>query len=83
MADHDDALLNEIFEHPGFQVLKKRFEEQRTDDALTLAKTIIRSNQVIDQRQIDERRGFWRGADWFLRETKRGASAFTKGVEQE
>jgi len=82
-SDHDDALLDELFRHPGFDVLKKRIEETREDDALILANTIIRSTHPIPQRMVDERRGFWKGADWFLRETKRGASAFTKGVERE
>ncbi len=81
--EHEDVLLNELFNHPGFEVLKKRLKEQETDDALILARTILQSNKPIDQQQVDERRGFWRGADWFIRETKRGASAFTKGVEQE
>ena len=81
--EHEDAQLDDLFRHPGFEVLKKRMHEQRTDDARILANTILHSNNVIDQRLIDERRGFWRGQDWFIRETKRGARAYTKGAEQE
>jgi hypothetical protein len=64
-------------------VLKERVAELRKEEALTLANTMLRSSQKANQRHIDEMRGFWRGVDWFIRETKRGANVFNKGVEQE
>ena len=82
-SDHDDALLAEVIKHPGFTVLRDRVERRRELGSLRLADKIIASNKPIEQREIDEERGFWRGVDWFIRETKRGASAFDKGVEQE
>jgi hypothetical protein len=82
-SDHDDALLAELLKHPGFEVLKSRSEERATEEALRLADTMLHSNHPTNQRKIDEMRGFWRGVEWFIRETKRGARAFDKGAEEE
>jgi hypothetical protein len=81
-SEHDDSLLADLLQHPGFEVLKKRSEDRAVEEALKLADTMLHSNAPINQRKIDEMRGFWRGVEWFIRETKRGARAFDKGVEE-
>lgn len=81
-SDHD-AILADLLKHPGFEILKNRVDALRDEKALKLAKTMIFSNSEIDQRLVDEMRGFWRGVDWFIRETKRGANAFDKGVDEQ
>lgn len=78
-----DAILADLLQHPGFEILKSRIEETKDKQALRLAGTMLHSNDLIDQRKVDEMRGFWRGVDWFIRETKRRANAFEKGVEEQ
>lgn len=82
LSDQDDVLLADLLKHPAMSVLMRRVEARKTEDALRLAKKIVEQNYPIDQRSVDETRGFWRGVEWFIRETKRGGHAFDKGVEQ-
>lgn len=81
---HDDNLLAEWLNHPGSAVAQERVaaEVKRRADLLSVA--ILKSPHPIDQRQVDEQRGFGQGAEWFLREAKRGERAFKReqGGEQ-
>ena len=81
---HEDNLLAEWLNHPGCQVAKDRVaaEVKRRSDLLAVA--IIKSENPIDQRAVDRQRGFGEGAEWFLREAKRGERAFKReqGGEQ-
>ncbi len=82
MGTISDDLLADLFQHPGFTVLKERLQERKNKDLDVLARSILYLNGEVDQRAIDEKRGFWRGADWFLTETKKGASAFAHEHEE-
>lgn len=80
--EHENVLLNDLFKHPGFEVLMQRIDKLSEEDALTLANTILHSGNPIDQRRVDEKRGFWRGVEWFIRETKKGARVFERMGEE-
>ena len=81
---HDDGLLVDWLNHPGCKVAQDRVnaEVKRRADLLSVA--ILKSPHPIDQRQVDEQRGFGLGAELFLREAKRGERAFKReqGGEQ-
>ena len=78
MSDHDDNLLAEWLNHPGAKVAAARVnaEVQRRTDLLTIA--ILKSPLPIDQRAVDKQKGFGEGAEWFLREAKKGKRAFER-----
>ena len=77
-TSENDDLLADLFRHPGWAELELRLVARKDFDTKTLALATLTATTLIDQRKVDETRGFWRGADWFLKETKRGARAYER-----
>lgn len=75
---HDDNLLAEWLKHPGAQVATQRIQETLHAKGEKIARDLLTRTAPIDQRMVDEARGFKQGAEWFLVEAKRGARAFER-----
>jgi hypothetical protein len=74
----DDELIAQLAQHPGWKVLEKRFHDKREAYFTRLGKELHSGNMQVDQRVIDEKRGFWFGGLWFLLEAKRATKAFER-----
>lgn len=60
MLDLDvNANLARLRQHPDWAVLKAHFLERQEMAALSLANTLLSDPKAIDQRRIDEQRGYW------------------------
>ena len=81
---HEDNLLAEWLNHPGCRVAVDRVNAELLRRAQALATLIVSTDAPLDQRTVDRQRGFKNGAEWFLREAKRGERAFKReqGGEQ-
>jgi len=79
----DDAILSSLFDHPGYQLLKEKFQAERQRYFTNLAKELSRGTKPVDQRVIDEKRGMWNQGTWFFKEVEKGHSAFLASIEQE
>ena len=76
---HGDALLTDLFKHPGWNVLEDRVNEELERRANALTTLILRTDAPVDQRKVDHARGLVEGVRLFRREVQRGARAFEKG----
>ena len=56
--------LSQIAEHPSWNTLVDQVKDGREEYFRKLARQISSSAQPLDQRVIDEKRGFWQGALW-------------------
>jgi hypothetical protein len=81
--NEDDALLASLRDHPGYLLLKEKFQDSRERYFTNLAKELSRGVKPVDQRVIDEKRGMWNQGLWFFREVEKGHSAFLASIEQE
>lgn len=75
---HDDNLLAEWLKHPGAKVASDRVNAEIGRRTEALALLIVSTSAALDQRKVDEERGFKKGALWFLQEAKRGQRAFER-----
>jgi hypothetical protein len=80
-TDDEKMLLASLASHPGFPVARSIFEAERDRYFANLAR-LLQRGEPIDQRVIDEKRGFWLGARWILAEAERGKAAFDKEQEE-
>lgn len=80
---HDDQLLAQLAQHPGWEVLEKRFLEKRDQYFVNLGRQIQGNRtEPLDQRVIDEKRGFWLGGVWLLKEAKSAKATFERENEK-
>jgi len=61
------ALIQALQRHPGYTVLLDRILIDRERYFANLARGLMRQKGEVDQREIDEKRGFWAGAVWALK----------------
>lgn len=54
-------------DRPSFQLLVAEMERRASEEAQTLGRKILASKDPVDQRHLDERRGFWLGAMYALK----------------
>ena len=78
MSEHDDAILAEWLKHPGAKIAYQRIHAERERRAAALWTLILDTNLPIDMQKVDKERGFRDGAEWFLREAKKGKRAFER-----
>ena len=78
----NDELLADLFRHPGWPILTQRLKERKAKDTQSLALGILAVTTPLNQREIDETRGFWRGADYLLRETSNAAKALERPTKE-
>jgi hypothetical protein len=74
-------LVASLASHPGFLVLKKRFEEARTRHFMVFANNLMNQRGLVDQREVDEKRGYWEAGRAFFREVEKGNMKFLKSIE--
>lgn len=55
-----------VLEHQGFKALQDEVHEARQEYFMQVARGLATSKDPIDQRLVDELRGFWKGAIWAL-----------------
>lgn len=80
---HDDqALLATLASNPGFLVAKRIFTEKREEYFLNLAKSLWTPGAVVDQRVIDEKRGFWLGLRYGIKAVEDAQRAFNKQTKE-
>lgn len=60
-------LIAGLLKHPGYQALVAELEAKREQYFANLAKGIATQQTPVDQREIDEKRGFWKGAIYALK----------------
>lgn len=77
---HDDALLASLKQHPGYEILRRRYKVARRRYFRNLADKLARDNAPLDQRAIDEKRGMWMNGVWFFNEVEKGARAFERDI---
>lgn len=60
-------LITGLLQHPGYKALVEEILAARERYFANLAKGIATQAAPVDQREIDEKRGFWKGAVWALK----------------
>lgn len=60
-------LVAGLMKHPAYKVLIEELEAMRERYFATLARGIATQTGPVDQREIDEKRGFWKGAIYALK----------------
>ena len=58
--------ISALLKHPGLQVLRAEIKVAREKYIANLARGLAMHTDPVDQREIDEKRGFWKGAIWAL-----------------
>lgn len=58
------ADISEILKHSGFKNLATAVALAQNEFFENLAKEIASSREPVNQRELDEKRGFWAGATW-------------------
>lgn len=56
--------LSRLLTNPSFKILQQEVKAARETYFANLARVLARSTQPINQREIDEKRGFFAGALW-------------------
>jgi hypothetical protein len=74
-------LLADLFKHPGFKVLTERVEAEIERKKGHIISTALNTQTAVDQRKIDQTRGFIEGYKEFLKQTEKGSKAFDQGGE--
>lgn len=59
-------LIARLADNAGFLALKEEVLRARDEYFVNLAKGLASTRTAVDQREIDEKRGFWAGAVWAL-----------------
>lgn len=60
------AALKLLTEHPSYKTLVEEMERLETKFFANLARGLATNTAPVDQRVIDEKRGFWKGVRWAL-----------------
>ena len=75
--------MHALTTHPAYEVLIREIEAAREKYFVNLARGLAMRNGPVDQREIDEKRGFWKGAIWALKTFPAlGSKEFEKLVEE-
>lgn len=83
LIDDQNSLLASLADHPGFKVVEEMFKKHRAEFYENFTKKLYASSEPVDQRVVDEKRGFYLGGAWFIREVKKGQKAFARATEEE
>lgn len=78
--------LAKLTEHPSWPVLREEFAKAREQAERRLAREMLSGGETkepVDQRKIDYRRGFLRGAQAVLDQPELAQHAFEKALETE
>ena len=59
-------LIAALINHPGYAALVEQLALAREQYFANFAKGLMASMNPIDQREVDEKRGFWKGAHYAL-----------------
>ena len=57
--------LSKLKKHPSWPVLREIFEGKKNQWFGSLARSLM-AGQLVDQREIDRKAGFFAGAEWIL-----------------
>ncbi len=79
MRDGDETLA-ELAAHPGWKLLEQRFRERCARDAEALAAAVLKGGDLVDQRALDKRHGFWLGGRWVFHEVRLELAAYRAGA---
>lgn len=61
----EDALaIADLPSYEAFKVLQNELLRRRESYFASLARGLTNNRAIVDQREIDEKRGFWYGALW-------------------
>jgi len=60
--------LMELKKNPRFKLLQEQVHGAREEYFASLARALWESKGPVNQREIDQKRGFWEGAIWALRD---------------
>lgn len=60
-------LISGLLKHPGYLALVEQMLVAREKYFANLARGLASQAAPVDQREIDEKRGFWKGAIWALK----------------
>ncbi len=76
-------MINELSDTAAFKALRAHARVAREEYIADLARKITFSRDQVDQRMVDERRGFWAGVHWSLNQLPKTASKdWTKFVQE-
>lgn len=85
MATLDDlGRIESLKEHKGFLALRARVHEEVEGYLKNLSFKMLHSQDVLDQRDLDYKRGFFRGMAWImaLPDTPKFAEELKKALEE-
>jgi galactose mutarotase-like enzyme len=68
--DGDQALVNDMTNHPGFAILEAWFAEECQQQIDSLAVYLLATSGPVDQNKIDRTRQFIKGGKWFFKQCK-------------
>lgn len=69
-----------LADHPAWDDLRAMVQERQERQLAAVARAIVSSGE-IDQRRVDEERGFQRGVAWVLAAPSRAAEAAKRETE--
>lgn len=82
MPDEDTHVLVDLARHPGFALLRTRLEQRHRRDVESVAAQLV-AGELVDQRVLDKRHGFWLGGRWLLREAEHELRSFRDRTREE
>jgi hypothetical protein len=81
--NHDDDLIAQIFQHPGWQSLSDRVNEAQELKRKALVTLILHTREPVDQAKVDFERGVMAGVELFLTEAQKAGRAFARNQDGE
>ena len=60
------AAVARLAAHPDWEILTEEVKRRRDVYFKNFAQGLAKSRNLVDQREVDEKRGFWIGAIWAL-----------------
>jgi hypothetical protein len=79
--------ISQLYAHPAWAVLEQEVTAARDKFFTNFAAGLAMRREPVDQREVDEKRGFWAGAIWaltvFPKKTSREYTAFVEDALKE
>jgi hypothetical protein len=76
-------LITRLKGHAGVPAALEELREQRRRYEANLGRELVRGNRLVDQREIDFKRGFWYGLEWaYSRFLDNAEAGLEKAIEE-
>jgi hypothetical protein len=78
----DQALVNDMTNHPGFPILEAWFADECKRKIDSLAVYLLATTGPVDQAQLDRTRQFIKGGKWFFKQCKQSRPGTMPDAEE-